>query len=275
MAVPLVQLARSIADVAKGMPADFPPSAYPYRDELGQLFEAYGVMVKSLQEKYLLEQEMIRSERLAAIGRLSAGLAHEINNPLGGMLVALDNFKLRGGHDERTLKTMAMFERGLRQIRDTVSAVLVEAKVQSRNFGPLDVDDLRVLLMGEAHKRAVTIHIDSNLVSPLPLPANLIRQILMNLLLNALQAAEASSTIRCTIRQTNERLNIDTENTGHPIPEEVMSHLFEPFSSGRENGSGLGLWIIYQIVSQLGGQISAESQEEQTRFSVSLPIGEE
>lgn len=275
MAVPLIQLAQNISGVAQRMPAEFPSSAYPYRDELGQLFEAYGVMVKSLQEKYLLEQEMIRSERLAAIGRLSAGLAHEINNPLGGMLVALDNFKRRGGHDERTLKTVAMFERGLAQIRDTVSAMLVEAKVKSRNFGPMDVDDLRLLLMGEAHKRAVAIHIESNLDAPLAIPANLIRQILMNLLLNALHAAEPSTTIYCTIRHVENHLSIETKNTGPPIPEDVMSHLFEPFTSGKESGSGLGLWIIYQIVSQLGGQISAESQQEQTRFSVSLPIGEE
>lgn len=274
MAVPLVKLARSIGDVAQGVTANAPTLNYPYRDELGQLFEAYGVMVKALHEKQLLEQEMIRSERLAAIGRLSAGLAHEINNPLGGMLVALDNFKLRGGHDERTLKTMAMIERGLAQVRETVNAMLVEAKVKNRNFGPMDVDDVHTLLMGEAHKRAVAIHFDSNLVAPLPLPANQVRQILMNLLLNALQAAKASSTVRCTLRQTCESLSIESENTGQSLPEEVMSHLFEPFVTGREGGNGLGLWIIYQIVSQLGGHIKAHNREDEIRFNIVLPIGE-
>ena len=274
MTVPLVELSRSIGDVAKGLTAPYPPRGYPYRDELGQLFDTYGLMVKALHDKHLLEQGMIRSERLAAIGRLSAGLAHEINNPLGGMLVALGNFKLRGGHDERTLKTMAMIERGLAQIRETVNAMLVEAKVSSRDFGPLDVDDVHTLLMGEAHKRAVHIQFDSDLIAPLALPANLVRQILMNLLLNALQAAEAESTVRCTLHQTDTSLTIESENTGLPLPEEVMSHLFEPFVSGREGGSGLGLWIIYQIVSQLGGQIAAHSCEDLTRFFIVLPTGE-
>ena len=274
MTIPIVQLARSIGKVAQGRPAEAFSTAYPYQDELGQLFEVYGMMVKALQDKKLLEQEMIRSERLAAIGRLSAGLAHEINNPLGGMLIALDNFKRRCGHDERTLKTVAMIERGLAQIKDSVSAMLVEAKVKSRNFGPQDVDDVHTLLTGEAHKRPVEIHIDSDLVAPLALPANLVRQILMNLLLNAIQAAEELSTVRCTMRQSTDRLSIETENTGPPIPEEVMSHLFEPFASGRENGHGLGLWITYQIVSQLGGQVAAESHDGLTRFSISLPAGE-
>lgn len=274
MATPLVQLAGSIGSVAQGALTAPSPAGYPYQDELGELFVAYGVMVKSLQDKHLLEQEMIRSERLAAIGRLSAGLAHEINNPLGGMLIALNNFKRRGGHDERTLKTVDMIERGLAQIKDSVSAMLVEAKVKSRNFGPQDVDDVRTLLTGEAHKRLVEIAIDSDLVAPLALPANLVRQILMNLLLNAIQSAEELSTVRCTMRQSTERLSIETENTGPPIPEEVMSHLFEPFASGRENGHGLGLWITYQIVSQLGGQVAAESHDGLTRFSISLPAGE-
>ena len=274
MTVPLVELSRSIGDVAKGITSSNPPRGYPYRDELGQLFEAYRVMLKALHEQGLLKQEMIRSERLAAIGRLSAGLAHEINNPLGGMLVALDNFKLRGSHDERTLKTVAMLERGLAQIRETVNAMLIEAKVTSRNFGPLDVDDVHTLLMGEAHKRAVNIHFDSDIVAQLALPANLVRQILMNLVLNALQAAQASSTVRCTLRGTANALTIESENSGQPLPEEVMSHIFEPFVSGREGGNGLGLWIIYQIVSQLGGQIAVHSRDDETRFFIVLPLGE-
>jgi len=274
MAGPLVELARSIGSVAEGEPHLPPSVAYPYRDELGRLFDAYGLMVRALQDKDRLEEEVIRSERLAAIGRLSAGIAHEINNPLGGMLVALDNFKLRGGHDERTLKTMAMIERGLAQIRETVGAMLVEAKVKSRDFGPQDVDDLATLLAAEARKRAVAIHIDSTLAGTVPLPAAPLRQILMNLLLNAVQASDPSTTVYCAVRHDRGELTIDTRNAGRPIPQEVMNHLFEPFSSGKENGSGLGLWVTYQIVSQLGGRIATESLEGSTSFVVVLPVGE-
>ena len=273
-AVPLVQLARNIGDIAHGMPRDPPTGTYPYRDELGQLFEAYGLMVGSLREKAVLEQEVIRAERLAAIGRLSAGIAHEINNPLGGMFVALNNFKRRAGNDERILKTVAMMERGLSQIRDTVSAMLVEAKVKSRDFTPHDVEDIRMLLSGEAHKGAVDLRVDSDVEASVALPATLVRQILMNLLLNAIQASEPSSTVRCALRRADGNLSIETENAGRAIPPEVMSRLFEPFASGNESGHGLGLWVTYQIVSQLGGQIAAESHDGLTRFSVSLPIGE-
>lgn len=270
-AVPLIKLARSTGDVARGALREPPPGTYAFRDELGQLFEAFGVMVSALQEKRLLEEEMIRSERLAAIGRLSAGLAHEINNPLGGMLVALDNFKRRGGHDERTLKTVAMIERGLSHIRDTVSAMLVEAKVKSRNLAPQDLEDVQMLLAGEANRRSVAIALESGLAEPVALPAAPVRQVLMNLLLNALQASEPSSTVRCAVRHADHRLTIVTENSGRPIAPEMMSRLFEPFVSGSEAGHGLGLWVTYQIVSQLGGQIAAESREGLTRFSVSFP----
>lgn len=271
---PLVKLSRSADDVARGALQEPLLGTYAFKDELGQLFDTFGIMVNVLREKRLLEQEMIRSERLAAVGRLSAGIAHEINNPLGGMLVALDNFKRRGGHDERTLKTVAMIERGLSQIRDTVSAMLVEAKVKSRDLVPHDVADVRMLLSGELHKRAVNVEIESDLAAPIALPATLVRQVMMNLLLNAVQASEPDGTVRCTLRQHDHRLTIETENAGRQIPPEMMAHLFEPFVSGNEAGHGLGLWVTYQIVSQLGGRIDAESSRDgRTRFAVSLPIG--
>lgn len=273
-AVPLVKLARSAGDVARGALHEPPAGIYPYKDELGQLFVAFGTMVSSLREKQLLEQEMIRSERLAAIGRLSAGLAHEINNPLGGMLVALNNFKRRGGHDERALNTVAMIERGLSQIRETVGAILVEASVKSRDLAPHDVEDVQMLLAGEAKKRSVTIQLDSDLGAPVALPAALVRQVLMNLLLNAAQASDAAGTVRCVVGHAGRRLTIETRNSGRMIAPEMMSHLFEPFVSGSEAGHGLGLWVTYQIVSQLGGQISAKSRDGLTSFLVSLPTGE-
>lgn len=271
---PLVALARSASDVTRGTLREPPPGTYGYQDELGQLFENFGLMVRSLREKAELEQEMIRSERLAAVGRLSAGLAHEINNPLGGMLVALDNFKHRAGNDERTLKTVAMIERGLAQIRDTVSAMMVEAKVKSRNFVPHDIEDIQLLLSGEAHKRSATLRVEHDIEQPLALPATLVRQVLMNLLLNGLQASEPSGVVTCRLRFARGRLMIDTENAGNDIPPEVLSHLFEPFASGRETGHGLGLWVTYQIVTQLSGHIDAESADGITRFHVELPVGE-
>ena len=275
MAIPIVQLARSIGKVARGDSLAPQAVTYSYSDELGQLIEAYAAMVQSLQDKDRLEQAMVRSERLAAIGRLSAGIAHEINNPLGGMLVALDNFKRHGGHDERTLKTMAMIERGLAQIRETVGAILVEVKVKSRDFGPQDVEDFNTLLAGEASKRTVNLRIDSDLAGSVALPATLVRQILMNLLLNALHASERSGTVHCNIHHDGGgKLAIDIRNTGGSIPDAVMNHLFEPFASGRENGAGLGLWVTYQIVSQLRGQITVENREGLTRFFVTLPTGE-
>jgi signal transduction histidine kinase len=152
--------------------------------------------------------------------------------------------------------------------------MLVEAKVKSRDFGPQDVDDLATLLAAEARKRAVAIHIDSTLAGTVPLPAAPLRQILMNLLLNAVQASDPSTTVYCAVRHDRGELTIDTRNAGRPIPQEVMNHLFEPFSSGKENGSGLGLWVTYQIVSQLGGRIATESLEGSTSFVVVLPTGE-
>ncbi|MCX7168539.1 MAG: ATP-binding protein [Rhodocyclales bacterium] len=273
-AAPLIALARSTGDVARGALLAPPPGTYAYDDELGRLFDSYGLMVKSLHEKTLLEEEMIRSERLAAIGRLSAGIAHEINNPLGGMLVALANFKRRYEDDERAGKTVAILERGLTQIRDTVSAMLVDAKVKGRDFAPHDLEDVRLLLSGEAHKEAVEIDIECGLTEPVALPATLVRQILLNLLLNAVHASPASDKVVCSVQFVEQQLRIKTTNAGNAIATGLMDHLFEPFVSGNEEGHGLGLWVTYQIVTQLGGQISAESRDGLTQFQVMLPVGE-
>lgn len=273
-AAPLIALARSTGDVARGALLAPPPGTYPYDDELGRLFDSYGLMVKSLHEKTRLEEEMIRSERLAAIGRLSAGIAHEINNPLGGMLVALANFKRRYEDDERAGKTVAILERGLTQIRDTVSAMLVDAKVKGRDFAPHDLEDVRLLLAGEAHREAVEIDVECGLTEPVALPATLVRQILLNLLLNAVHASPASAAVRCAVQRVDGSLQIETTNAGSAIPPDLMDHLFEPFVSGNEEGHGLGLWITYQIVTQLGGQIAAQSQDGLTQFRVTLPLGE-
>ncbi len=215
---------------------------------------------------------MVTSERLAAVGRLAAGVAHEINNPLGGMLNAIDTFKHHGCTDAVTGKTLSLLERGLEQIRETVSALLVETRSESNALTPHDVDDVQTLLQPDAHKKALRITWNNGLSEPVPLPATPIRQILINLSLNAVQAAPEGAAVDCCIHRDRDRLRIRVGNEGDGIPAGRADRLFEPFVHRNPSGHGLGLWVTYQIVQQLNGEISVKSEAGHTHFTVQLPL---
>lgn len=274
MALPLVQLASGMGEIGRRTPVNLDSVEYPYQDEVGQLFGAYHHMIRELAKKDVMEKQMIQSDRLAAVGHLAAGMAHEINNPLGGMLAAIDTLKFRGEVDARTMKTISLIERGLGQIKETVGALLVEARMKSRDFEPRDLDDVRSLVSPQAHKKSLRLEWETSLAGPLPLPANLIRQILINLLLNAIQAADHHVTLICGAEESPEVLRMTVENDGKLLTPEQMPHLFEPFSPLSESGHGLGLWVTYQIVQQLGGHIAVDRKNERMSFSVWLPLGE-
>ena len=104
------------------------------------------------------------------------------------------------------------------------------------------------------------------------LPSTLVRQLLINLLLNAITAAGPGGRVALRAIASPDRFDLVIENTGEPLQPQQLAHLFEPFTSFSENGNGLGLWICYQIVTQLGGTISAESSPEWTRFTVLVPL---
>ena len=277
MATPLVILAARMKNIGSGTLKKLQPGIYNFNDELGQMFTAYNTMVDVLTEKQILEKEVIRTERLTAIGRLTAGMAHEINNPLSGMLTALDTLKRRGGLDERTRKTFGLIERGLLQIRDTVAALLVEARPGIRELGNRDLEDIRTLLHHDVTSKRIRFDFHSDIPEHLPLPAGAVRQIIINLLHNAVQAAGDSRDgwVKSIAMVKDERLEILITNSGRTIPPEHLAHLYEPFVSFQEDGHGLGLWVTYQLVKQLGGSIRAESHAGKTEFRVSLPIPED
>ncbi|RZI40424.1 HAMP domain-containing histidine kinase [Herbaspirillum sp. HC18] len=272
MAAPLTQLAGYMDKVGPTLPDENEMKLYVSRDEIGQVGEAFKRMLAELKEKESLERQIFFSERLAAVGRLAAGIAHEINNPLGGMLNAISTFKKHHNADPQTLKAISLLERGLVQIKDTIAALLVEAKLQNHPLNAQDIEDTRTLVLAEAHKKAVQLQWENDMLDTLPLPSTLVRQILINLLLNALQAVEPEGHIRCHIYRDSSTLTLSVENDGKYIDDEQLAYLFEPFNTDHEGGHGLGLWMTYQIVQQLKGEISVTSQPGQTRFVVTLPI---
>jgi len=276
IAQPLVDLADAMGRVGPHLPEDlhYAPS-HGRRDEIARLGLEFQRMLGELRGKQALEMQMIASDRLAAIGRLTAGIAHEINNPLGGMLNAINTFKRHGPADPMTVRTLSLVERGLLQIKETVAALLVEAKVESHALTRQDIEDTHTLVLPDAQAKQAQFLWANETIGELALPSTLARQVLINLLLNAVQAIDRGGRVQCRARLVDDALRIEVSNDGAHIPRDKLQYLFEPFSLLSRDGHGLGLWVTYQIVQQLGGEIHVESEPQETTFTVILPLKKE
>jgi two-component system NtrC family sensor kinase len=275
MASPLTLLADYMSELGQKLPAPLPDRVYPHNDELGRLFRVYDQMRRELAEKESIEREIMKSERLVSLGRLTAGIAHEINNPLGGLLTAVDTLKRHSAPDPVLERVLPLLERGLTQIKEIVGALLVEAKAKERALTGQDIEDVHTLLAEEAKKHGVDWVWNNTVSGEVPLPATLVRQALINLVLNAVQAAGSNGHVAVRVALGEGHLILEVNNDGRDIPPELMDHLFEPFTGQNGEGHGLGLWITHQIVEQLQGDILVHSEAGQTRFCVTLPLGEE
>jgi signal transduction histidine kinase len=271
LATPLAQLAACMGRVGKEDPRRLRCQVPDGDSEIGELGRQFSAMLAALAEKDAVEQQMVQAERLAAVGRVAAGVAHEVNNPLGGMQMAIDTYRRSHSLDQRTAKLLDLLDRALQQIQGSVSALLVEARGVQRPLAPHDLEDVRTLIQPRlANARAVlTWH--NRVTDALGLPAAPVRQLLLNLLLNAVAAAQDNGQVRVELTTKGSHLALTIDNTGAPIPAERLAHLFEPYPDARPQSQGLGLWICYQIVSQLGGEIQVSSDENLTRCRVTLP----
>ncbi|HTT14135.1 MAG TPA: HAMP domain-containing sensor histidine kinase [Burkholderiaceae bacterium] len=271
-ATPLVSLASAMRKVPARLDDISEDTLADEGDEIGELTRTFRSMLADLKNKRELENQVVASERLAAIGRLAAGIAHEINNPLGGMLNAISTYRKHGSNDPLVNRTLALLERGLTQIRASVGALLVETRLSDRPLTREDFDDVLLLVAPQVDRKGGAIDRDVRVDFPLPLPAGQVRQILINLLLNAANAIEPGGRIGLVVELPDPVLRIRVHNSGRHIPEEKLQYLFEPFTLAAGEGSGLGLWVVYQIVKQLGGSLSVDSKPDSTFFAVELPL---
>ncbi|AQH06252.1 hypothetical protein A9R05_45550 (plasmid) [Burkholderia sp. KK1] len=276
MAIPLHILSKAMSRVHTEAPEllkqEVPAEG---RDEIGRLSTSFREMLDDLAEKQQLERDMVASERLAAVGRVAAGIVHEINNPLGGMINAVDTLVTHGNPDGLTTRTLALLKRGLAQIRATVGALLFEARLDSPAMRAADWDDLNILIQPQLASKQIALEW-SMPTEDVPIPSHLVRQLVLNLLLNAIKAAESGGSVRCRAAMDASELRVTVWNSGEHIPAEVVGQLFEPYwPSQKTHGPrsyGLGLWVSYQIATQLGGTISVSSVPGETTFEAVLPV---
>jgi signal transduction histidine kinase len=272
MVAPLVQLTGCMSRIGKEEARQLHCTVPGGDSEIGQLGRQFSAMLAALAEQEALERQMIQAERLAAVGRVAAGVAHEVNNPLGGMRMAIDTYRLAQPLDARTARLLDLLDRALQQIQGAVSALLVEARADTRTLTHQDLEDVRTLAQPRLARSSVPLTWHNVFDAPTSLPAAPVRQLLLNLLLNAIQAACEGGAVAVTCATEENVLRIQIENSGQPIPPEQLAHLFEPYPASRPHAQGLGLWVCYQIASQLGGAIGVETEEGITRFQVTLPL---
>jgi signal transduction histidine kinase len=226
--------------------------------EFGRLFRGYNALVRSMQEREELGMRLAEEKRLGSLGRLASAVAHEINNPLGGLFNAVSTLKMHGHLTNVRNNSLGLLERGLIGIRDVVRTTLTIYRTDAapRNLAPADIDDLGLLVGPEARRKSVTIVIRNRLTTDAPIPSTPIRQAVLNLILNSVAAAPERSDVIVSAALVPAGLEIVVSDSGPGLPPKAAAVLTERTAAPPAlEGGGLGLWTISRLVGDLGGDI--------------------
>lgn len=291
----LAAVADRLAGSGLDEPVELETAAADY--EIGRLAAAFRAMVESLRAS---QRELVRNERLAAVGRLAASVAHEVRNPLTAMRMIVQTLRDRPDENtnEKTRAALRLLAGEIDRLAFSVDELLTFARPRPPRRRPTDLnrlvhDTLAVLDRQFRHAGVeVFFEPDETLPTDLALDPDKIRQLLLNLLLNALQAVVRNGkvTVRATCspeqssgREVKRTVVLEVGDDGPGIPPEIRDRLFEPFASTKNEGGGLGLAVVKQVTEEHGGTISfttttaeessgnAAKSKTGTNFTVVLP----
>jgi len=245
--------------------------------EFGQLFERFNAMAQALNERQMMQSELADQEKYAMLGRLASGMAHEVNNPLGGMLNAIDTIQSHGNDPAVLQRSLDFLKRGLAGIRNVARAALVTYKGGSdaRLLTHSDVDDLPFLAQHETGARRLRLDWQNLISEPLVIDGAAVRQITLNLFLNACAASPLGGRVAVSAWYSNGMLKIAVTDHGPGLPEEMAALLDQaaPATGRVQQSKGLGLWMTGHLIRRLGGHADVEYPDVGTRVVVSLPVG--
>jgi PAS domain S-box-containing protein len=227
------------------------------------------------------QTQLLQAEKMSSLGKLAAGIAHQINNPLAGIMLAGHLLQERHGVDPDAREELESIIENANRCREIVKDLLGFARQTRRQVAPMDLNRAleRTLFLLVNQPLFHNIRIERRLQPDLPaLQADeqQLNQVFMNLILNAAEAMGGRGTLAVRTRRADEDLvEFEIEDTGCGIRPEVLSHIFEPFFTTKPpgKGTGLGLSVAYGIVAQHGGAIDVRSREGLgTTFCVRLPL---
>ena len=253
-------------------------------DEIGALsvhFQKLCLRLEdSRQELNRSREQVFQGEKLAALGRLVAGVSHEINNPLGGMQNCIQTMKRNMEQPELLSRYLELLGQGVQRIKGTVQQLLNIGRREPLELQRGEVDTmirecLELTCMG---RRNIEVDLQLGIGRPLLVGMEALRQVVINLAGNAVQAmGEAGGRLKVRSRLEAGGLTICITDSGPGIAPEHLDKIFEPFFTTKEvgEGTGLGLSVSYSLIKQMGGELIAENGAVNGAvFSFSIPLQE-
>jgi two-component system NtrC family sensor kinase len=304
---PIKSLSETVVSFANGHFGKAVPTGR--RDEIGTLIAGFNVMAEKLKKAYtelegkveasnkelesayqMLKQrqeQLIQSEKMAALGQLSAGIAHEIRNPLTSIKIFIQSLEKEIDLDENQKEDFRIIMKEIDRINENITRFLNFARPEEPLFQAINatalVKDTVSLLAAKLKNSGIRLHISlPDEHPPVEGDPKQLGQVFLNLLLNAVEAMpqggtlSISSSVRVNPDSRQEFLQLIIKDTGHGIPEKDRPYLFDPFFTTKAGGTGLGLSVVYSIIQKHNGRIEVESElGKGSSFILSLPIQKE
>ncbi len=237
------------------------------------------IILRDLQDIKNLEKKVERSERLASLGRMAAGIAHEIRNPLSSIKGFAQYFRKKFDPDSEDAAYAQVMANEVDRLNRFIQDLLNFAKPQEPRFNPVDITTLmqHTLKLTEPDFREKNIRVEARFdetIPPVMADGDMITQALLNILINASEAMENGGKLTITVRKNHEQsVHIFIEDNGKGISPADLRKIFDPFFTLKSGGSGLGLAIVYRIIENHHGEIEVTSQPGKgTTFKINLPF---
>jgi signal transduction histidine kinase len=224
-----------------------------------------------------LQQRVAEGERLAALGRVAAGVAHEIRNPIAAMRLKAENALANRGDRSRSTDALQVVVEQVGRMDQLLQNLL--RSVQGSEIRRQPVMDIRAFLAThaslfreQAGRRPISVDVQDGL-APVEFDTAAVGGALDNLLLNAIQNSNDGVPVVLRAEIEDSRLRISVSDRGYGVPQGIREHLFEPFATGRPDGTGLGLAIVREVAEAHGGSVNVLHRDDGTTFILDIPIG--
>ncbi len=234
--------------------------------EVELLCRSYNSMIDRLREA---NQKLVQSQKLASIGILASGVAHEINNPIGGMFNCVKMLEAAGDKEESRHKYHELIKEGLNRIEVTVGKLLLMSRRQESEPAVAEVYQAVDYVLGfieyKMKKTGITFFHNIKSGVSVHIPPLDLQQVFINLLMNSVQAMDEGGSLGIKARENRSKVIIEVSDTGCGISDMDVQKVFDPFFTTKRpgEGTGLGLWLVYEIVKKYNGEIFVKSNRGQ------------